>query len=75
MRAGTWPPTEKAPLEWYSIVGVSLPVTMQAESVTKRSHGYDVWFTEERTWTARSTWAAPAELYPDEKGRFRVFDC
>ena len=48
---------------------------MQSESVTKRSHGYDVWFTEERTWTARVTCPAPAELYPGEKGPFRIFDC
>ena len=48
---------------------------MQSESVTKRSHGYDVWFAEERTWTARVTCPAPAELYPGEKGPFRIFDC
>ena len=48
---------------------------MQAESVKKRSHGYDVWFAEERTWPARITCPAPAELYPGEKGPFRIFDC
>ena len=48
---------------------------MQSESVTKRSHGYDVWFAEERTWTARVTCPAPAELYPGEMGPFCVFDC
>jgi hypothetical protein len=50
-------------------------VTKQSESVTKRSHGYDVWFAEERTWTAGLTCPAPAELYPGEKGPFRIFDC
>ncbi len=44
---------------------------MQSESVTKRSHCYDVWFAEERTWTASVTCQAPAELYPGEKGHFR----
>ena len=48
---------------------------MQSESVTKRSQGYDVWFAKERTWTARVTCPAPAELYPGEKGPFRIFDC
>ncbi len=41
---------------------------MPSESVTKRSHCYDVWFAEERIWAARVTWPAQAELYPDEKG-------
>jgi hypothetical protein len=48
---------------------------MQTESATKRSNGYDVWFAEERTWTARVTCLAPAELYPGEKGPFSIFDC
>ena len=48
---------------------------MPSESITKRSHGYDVWFAEERTWQARVTCPAPAELYPGEKGPFRIFDC
>ncbi len=48
---------------------------MQSESVTKRSHGYDVWFAEEHTWTAWVACPAPAELYPGEKGPFRIFDC
>jgi hypothetical protein len=47
---------------------------MQSESVTKRSHSYDVWFAEERTWTARVTCLAPAELYPGDMGPFRIFD-
>ncbi len=59
----------------YRIVGVAGSVTMQSESVTERSHGYDVWFAEERTWTARVTCPAPAELYPGEKGPFSIFDC
>jgi hypothetical protein len=48
---------------------------MQSESVTKRSHGYNVWFAEERAWTARVTCPAPAELYPGKKGPFCIFDC
>ncbi len=54
-----------------------IEVTMQSESesVTKRSHGYYVWFAEEGTWTARVTCPAPAELYPGEKGPFLIFDC
>ncbi len=47
---------------------------MQSESVMKRSHGYDGWFAEERTWTARVTCPDPAELYPGEKGPFSIFD-
>ncbi len=32
-------------------------------------------FAEERTWTARVTCPAPAELYPGKMGPFRIFDC
>ena len=59
----------------HDIIGVAGSVTMQSESVTKRSHGYDVWFAVEWTRTARVTCPAPAELYPGEKGPFRIFDC
>jgi hypothetical protein len=62
-------------LNRYRIVGVAGSVTMQSESVTKRSHGYDVWFAVECTWTARVKCPAPAELYPGENGPFRIFDC
>jgi hypothetical protein len=48
---------------------------MQSDSVTERSHGYDVWFAEECTWTARVTQPALTELYPGEKGPFSIFDC
>ncbi len=34
-----------------------------------------MWFAEERTWTARVTCPAPAELYPGEKGPCWIFDC
>ncbi len=61
-------------LNRYAIVGVAGSVTMQSESVTKRSYCYDVWFAEERAWTARVTWPALAELYPGEKDPFHIFD-